>query len=91
MESEREIRWDTAKDAWLQTIRGISFAEVSGELRANRFWKFTNARGQTAYVVWIQGYPVVVPTVETESEIFLKTAFPSRKWKRKLRREDGQP
>jgi hypothetical protein len=89
MKSEKEIRWDEAKDAWLQSTRGISFVEVSQELRSGRFWRFTNPRGQPAYVVWLGGYPVVVPTVETGSEIFLKTAFPSRKWKRKLRREDG--
>ena len=34
---------------------------------------------QKIYILDIDGYAVVVPFIETDEEIFLKTAFPSRK------------
>ena len=35
---------------------------------------------QRMYILNIEDYAVVVPFVESEEEIFLKTAFPSRKF-----------
>ena len=32
------------------------------------------------YILEIENYAVIVPFVETDDEIFLKTAFPSRKY-----------
>jgi len=32
------------------------------------------------YILEIDNYAIVVPSVENENEIFLKTAFPSRKY-----------
>ena len=35
---------------------------------------------QKIYIVEIEGYAVIVPFVGRDNEIFLKTAFPSRKY-----------
>ena len=35
---------------------------------------------QKIYIVEIESYAVMVPFVERDNEIFLKTAFPSRKY-----------
>ncbi len=41
--------------------------------------------GQMISVVEVDGYVYLVPFVETETEIFLKTIIPSRKATRKMR------
>ena len=38
---------------------------------------------QRIYVIDLDGYVVAVPYVETDEEIFLKTAFPDRKLNRR--------
>jgi hypothetical protein len=40
-------------------------------------------QGQKIFVVQVENYVYLVPFVETESEIFLKTIIPSRKATRK--------
>ncbi|HYE37779.1 hypothetical protein [Methylocaldum sp.] len=44
---------------------------------------------QRKFVVRIRGYAYLVPFVETDSEIFLKTITPSRKATRKYLVEDS--
>ena len=38
---------------------------------------------QKIYVLKIDNYAIIVPYVESDDEIFLKTAFPSRKYTKK--------
>jgi len=38
---------------------------------------------QKIYILEIENYAIVVPYVENENEIFLKTAFPSRKYSKR--------
>ena len=38
---------------------------------------------QKMYVLEIDNYAIIVPYVENDDEIFLKTAFPSRKYTKK--------
>ncbi len=44
-------------------------------------------RGQKIYAVNFNEYVYLVPFVESENEIFLKTACPSRKYTKKLSEE----
>lgn len=79
------IRWDLAKNEQLNAKRGISFEAVlavmeRGDLRDDYIHpnkiKYPNQR---LLIVKIQEYAYIVPYVETEQEIFLKTIIPSRK------------
>lgn len=77
----KEIQYDEAKDAWLVTERGISFEDVidaieHGGLLDTRLNRSRNHLNQKVYIVNIRGYPWVVPFVESERAIFLKTAYP---------------
>lgn len=82
----KEIRWDDHKNRRLQLERGVSFQEVEqviGEGRALDIMENPDQEryvGQMVYVVEINGYAYVVPFVETETTLWLKTIIPSRKF-----------
>ena len=38
---------------------------------------------QKMYILDIENYAIIVPYVENDNEIFLKTAFPSRKYSKR--------
>ena len=65
--------------------RGISFEEVlssveqGGLLRTLQHPNKSKFPNQRIWVVKVRGYAHLVPFVESETEIFLKTIIPSRK------------
>lgn len=77
--------WDREKNEWLIQKRGISFEEIllaieSGYLldiaeHPNKA-KYPNQR---VFIVELEDYAYLVPFVEDEERIFLKTIIPSRK------------
>ena len=77
--------WNNDKNEKLKKERGVSFEDViyyieNEKLRA--ILKHKNQErypGQKIYVVEINNYVYLVPFIETEKEIFLKTIIPSRK------------
>lgn len=78
------VRWDLTKNEKLKSERGVSFEAVLAALDRGDILddyihpnqdKYSNQR---LLVVQIQGYAYLVPYVETESELFLKTIIPSR-------------
>ena len=77
--------WNADKNESLKSERRISFEDVvsrieRGELIAT--FEHPNQQrypGQRIYVVDIGGYAYLVPFVESETEVFLKTVIPSRK------------
>jgi uncharacterized DUF497 family protein len=80
------LNWDSDKNELLKKNRGVSFEEVAIIIEANQIIGVEENRGrgnQKMYIVNIDNYAVVVPFVETENEIFLKTIFPSRKFTKK--------
>jgi len=78
----KELKWDQGKNNWLKKVRGVSFEMVREELTAGRLVAtFINKRGQICLVVRLNGYPHVVPIVEDDLEIWLKTIFPNRRFK----------
>jgi len=85
----RRFSWDPAKNEKLKAERGISFEEVIyhiGRADVLDILEHPNQekyRGQRVFVVKIGHYAYLVPTVETEGEIALKTIIPSRKATRK--------
>ena len=80
------LNWDSDKNELLKKNRGISFEEVAILIEAEKIISVENNQSrdnQKIYIVEIDNYAVVVPFVETEKEIFLKTIFLSRKFTKK--------
>lgn len=88
--------WSNEKNESLKAERGISFEEVvfhieHGDLitriehpNQNRY------PGQRIFVVKINDYAYLIPYVENDKEVFLKTIFPSRNATRTYLRQEGR-
>lgn len=77
------INWDSEKNEILKKTRGLSFEEVALMIEGGEILDIIENPGysnQYLFIFNIENYAVVVPYVETDNEIFLKTAFPSRKF-----------
>ena len=89
----KHYNWDPSKNEKLKTERNISFEEVifhisqGDEVDVFEHPNQERYPGQKISVVLIEGYAYLVPYVESESEIFLKTIIPSRKATKKYVRE----
>lgn len=77
--------WDPAKNEKLKAERNISFEDVVFHIACGDevdVFEHPNQErypGQRISVMIIEGYAYLVPYVESETEIFLKTIIPSRK------------
>jgi uncharacterized DUF497 family protein len=77
--------WDNEKNQLLKSERNISFEEVVFHLEKKHILDIVQHPNQKKYkdqkifVVNIDNYAYLVPFVESEQEIFLKTIIPSRK------------
>ena len=86
------LSWDSEKNGTLKHVRGISFEEIAYLIESGQILGIEeNPRrsNQKIYILEIENYAVVVPFVEGDDEIFLKPAFPSRKYAKRygLRRK----
>jgi len=87
----KPIVWDPAKNELLKTERGISFEEVVFHMQAGDILETydhpNQARypGQHIHEIVIEEYVYLVPFVESEEQVFLKTIIPSRKATKKHR------
>ena len=77
--------WAATKNRALRAARGISFEEIVYHIeRGDVLDILENPNqqryaGQRIFVVNVQGYAYLVPFVESDAEVFLKTIIPSRK------------
>ncbi len=77
------LNWDKDKNEKLKNERGLSFEEIAYLIESGNILAIEenlSRPDQKLYVIEIDEYIVIVPFVEDENEIFLKTAFPSRKY-----------
>jgi len=81
-----DFEWDPEKACANENKQGISFLEacevfIEAGDEVDLFEHPNQERypGQKLPVVLIEGYAYLVPFVESENEIFLKTIIPSRK------------
>ena len=80
-----QFDWDTEKNQQLIEERGVSFEEVIFHLQSDGLLddiKHPNQESYThqrMYIVAIEDYAYLVPYVESNEAIFLKTIIPSRK------------
>jgi len=77
--------WDNEKNEKLKSERGVGFEDVLSAIEAGNLLdilensnkvKYPN---QKVFVVQIEDYVFIVPFVEDEEKVFLKTIIPSRK------------
>ena len=74
----KEIRWNLFKNDWLKKTRGVSFEEIL--LAKLVSVKINPKRKEQKMMLFLyKRYIWVVPFVEDDKQIFLKTLFPSRK------------
>jgi len=77
--------WNEAKNQLLKAKRDISFEEVIAHIAVGDLLGIVEHTNQEKYkdqhifIVKMRDYAWLVPFVETENEIFLKTIIPSRK------------
>lgn len=86
------LDWDIEKNKILKQQRGISFEEIAILIESGQVIGIEENPGypnQKMYVLEIDSYAVIVPYVENNEGIFLKTAFPSRKYTKKYGLKGG--
>lgn len=79
------INWNPEKNQLLLEERGVSFEDIVVCIQQGEFLdiiehpnkeKYPN---QKVFVIEVDNYAYLIPFVETDEEIFLKTIIPSRK------------
>lgn len=81
----KPISWNAEKNALLKAERGVSFEDVVFHITAGDILDTADHPnqerypGQQIHVIAIEEYVYLVPFVESEEEVFLKTIIPSRK------------
>jgi uncharacterized DUF497 family protein len=84
--------WNEDKNRRLKVERNISFEEVVFYIEKGQLLDIVEhpnpekCGGQRIFVVEVNDYAYLVPFVESEREIFLKTVIPSRKATKKYLR-----
>lgn len=79
------FEWNYEKNGQLKKERNISFEQIIFHLLQGDIWKIAEHPDkhkypdQRIYFVIIDKYIYLVPYIESEDEIFLKTIIPSRK------------
>lgn len=81
----KPFTWNSEKNKLLQVERRISFEDVVLHISLGAILDTFEHPNQDRYpnqrihVIEIEGYAYLVPFVESEDEVFLKTIIPSRK------------
>ena len=81
--------WDEEKNQWLKSVRGIAFEDVVFHISCGDLLDVLEHPNQERYshqkvfIMNIEDYIYIVPYVEDEEVVFLKTIIPSRKMTKK--------
>ena len=85
----KEIRFNQDKNTRLKLTRGIGFDEIFKIIENKAFLDLIDNpnqkkyRNQKLFLIQIEDLVFVVPFVEEEDYIFLKTVYPSQKYTKK--------
>lgn len=80
--------WNDEKNEWLRQERGLTYEDIvyhlthGGLLDTIENPNLKQYPGQRIFIVNVEGYAYIVPFVEDEEIIFMKTIVPSRKMTR---------
>ncbi len=86
---DKTIEWNDEKNNLLIKERGLSFEKIVVALMADHAiasYPHPKITHQKIVEIELDGYVVVVPYVENDKSIFLKTAFHSRKATKSLKK-----
>lgn len=93
----KTFAWNDEKNNKLKLQRGVSFELIVSQIEDGKILDILEHPEQTKYpgqrilVIDVDDYAVLVPFIETEEEIFLKTIIPSRKATKKyLKRQQDE-
>ena len=81
----KSINWNTEKSVALKASRGICFEDVVFYIERGDIlddYQHPNQQahpGQRIMVIGVANYAYLIPYIENEEELFLKTIIPSRK------------
>lgn len=81
----KTIRWSNEKNGWLKEHIGVCFEQIVISLGKDDVLEILDHPSQEKYpdqkvaIINIEDYAYLVPYVEDEEGIFLKTIIPSRK------------
>ncbi len=81
----KRFEWNDDKNRWLRRVRGVTFEDIVYHIAHGDLLDVLEHPNpdrypaQWIFVVKVQGYAYIVPFVEDDSIIFLKTVIPSRK------------
>lgn len=90
------LDWDVEKNEKLKEEREIGFEEVAAAMIEGKVLAtipHPNKKrypGQRIFIIELHDYIYVIPFVEDEKKIFLKTIFPSRKYTRDFIEKGGK-
>lgn len=85
----KQFRWNEEKNSFLKEERSVSFEDVVNAINNGdlldviEHYNKNKYPNQLIFIVKLRNYVYIIPFVENESEIFLKTIIPSRKMKKK--------
>ncbi|MDO9541981.1 MAG: toxin [Kiritimatiellia bacterium] len=88
----KTIRWDEQKNGWLKQNRGLGFEQVAVLIEQGQVLEVMDHPDQKKYprqkmaIVEIDRYACLIPYVDDEQGVFLKTIIPSRKATKKYLR-----
>ena len=83
---KKKLTWNEDKNAILKNERGIDFELISskivnGDIIDDIYHPNSEKyKNQRIFVIEIEDYIYLVPYIENDDEIFLKTIYPSRKF-----------
>ncbi|MDF3047546.1 MAG: toxin [Candidatus Midichloriaceae bacterium] len=89
-----KFNYDSEKDKKLKQERGLSFDEIIALIESDKLLDILehpnkeNYPGQKIYILDVEDYIWLVPFVKRGEEIYLKTAFPSRKYTKQYMEEN---
>ncbi len=90
----KHIEWDELKNAKLKSQRGACFEDIQAALEEGYLLddidhpNQVNYKNQRMYIVNLNQYAYLVPYIEDDAKIFLKTIIPNREATKKYIRKD---
>jgi len=85
----KHFDWNEIKNTYLKTQRGIGFEDIQTAIEEGKVLADiehpleSQYPNQRVFIIEFRDYAYIVPYVEDDTKIFLKTIYPSRKMTKK--------
>jgi len=90
----KRIEWDELKNVKLKSMRGICFEDAQAAIEEGAILDDVTHpnrqryKNQRVFVIKLNNYAYLVPYIEDDTKIFLKTMIPNRKATKKYLKEE---